>query len=137
MKSSRTHLLIRQYLNEVKCLLPVLRREEIDYFQKMEANMYDLLENGDFEPPASMEDCHKIFGEPKELVHQYYSCVDMASYAASVNFRKMIRNIILSVCGVIMGIVFITCVIIWQDHQHFLKNELAIKTAEIIEEVRQ
>ena len=97
MKSSRTHLLIRQYLNEVKCLLPVLRREEIDYFQKMEANMYDLLENGDFEPPASMEDCHKIFGEPEELVHQYYSCVDVASYAASVNFRKMIRNIILSV----------------------------------------
>ena len=134
MKSLLKRNLMRQYLNEVKCLLPVFRMEEKIYLQKIENEMIDILESNEFPEPSSLEDYHRFFGEPSEIIHQYYSGIDMASYAFSINIKKTIKHVFICVFGLIFAAIILLNLILWQEHLSVVHSEAVFKTTEIIEE---
>ncbi|MBR3509102.1 MAG: hypothetical protein IKO03_10110 [Lachnospiraceae bacterium] len=137
MTSPNEHDLLNQYLKETKSLLPLLRRQEKEYFDKMEENLHEVLESDESMTLSSMEDCYRILGRPNEIIHQYYSGLDMASYASAVSLSKLRNRIMIAAVSVMLVLVLSLLVIMWQAHQSFLREEVFFKTTEITEELNE
>ncbi len=133
MMRGQSRDLISQYLKEVKSLLPIVRIEEGAYFRKMEAGMRELLENDESLNPSSMEDCYCIFGKPEEIIHQYYSGMDIGAFAAEVNNQRFTQRIIMGVFAIFFLIVLLVSIITLEAHKSFLRTEVFFQTTEIIE----
>ena len=137
MTSPNEHDLLNQYLKETKSLLPLLRRQEKEYFDKMEENLHEVLESDESMTLSSMEDCYRIFGRPNEIIHQYYSGLDVASYASAVSLSKLRNRIMIAAVSVMLVLGLSLLVIMWQAHQSFLREEVFFKTTEITEELNE
>ncbi|MBE5861344.1 MAG: hypothetical protein E7295_00665 [Lachnospiraceae bacterium] len=137
MTSPNEHDLLNQYLKETKSLLPLLRRQEKEYFDKMEENLHEVLESDESMTLSSMEDCYRILGRPNEIIHQYYSGLDVASYASAVSLSKLRNRIMIAAVSVMLVLGLSLLVIMWQAHQSFLREEVFFKTTEITEELNE
>lgn len=136
MTSSQNLNMLKQYVNETKNLLPILRAEEKEYFHKLEESMTEVLENDNSITLASMDDCYRIFGYPSDIIHQYYSDIDLAPYTSAVKSVKLKNRILLSIGVAVLAILISLLVIMWQDHQVFMRSEVIFKTTEITEEIQ-
>ena len=135
MISPQEHDLLNQYLKEIKNLLPLLRQQEKEYFHKMEENMYEVLESDESITLSSTEDCYRIFGYPNDIIHQYYSSMDVASYASAVNLSKLKNRIMIAIGCVTLAIAISLLIIMWHEHQVFLQQRIFFQTTEITEEI--
>ena len=124
MTSPNEHDLLNQYLKETKSLLPLLRRQEKEYFDKMEENLHEVLESDESMTLSSMEDCYRILGRPNEIIHQYYSGLDVASYASAVSLSKLRNRIMIAAVSVMLVLGLSLLVIMWQAHQTFVREEV-------------
>ena len=91
-----------KYMREIRNLFPALRREEKKYLRKMEENIADYLENEC--PPAavsSVEDLRQIFGDPREIVHQYYSTMEADAFYSFLRVRRLMGRVALFICGLV------------------------------------
>ncbi|MBR6150422.1 MAG: hypothetical protein IKQ25_04005 [Lachnospiraceae bacterium] len=103
----------------------------------MEENLHEVLESDESMTLSSMEDCYRILGRPNEIIHQYYSGLDMASYASAVSLSKLRNRIMIAAVSVMLVLVLSLLVIMWQAHQSFLREEVFFKTTEITEELNE
>ena len=137
MITPQEHDLLNQYLKEIKNLLPLLRQQEKEYFHKMKENMYEVLESDESLTLFSKEDCYRIFGYPNDIIHQYYSSMDVASYASAVNLSKLKNRIMIAIGCVTLAIAFSLLATMWQAHKVFTSQEIFFETSEITEETNE
>lgn len=134
MNPQKNEALKKTYLNEVRSLFPILRKEEKVFLQKMEANVDDFLENE--EAPSdlgSMEGFYKTFGEPKDVVYQYYSALDLEPLFSAVRMRRFLKILLLTFLGLVSAISIFICILLYQEHLSFMRSEAVFITTEIIE----
>lgn len=134
MNPQKNEALKKTYLNEVRSLFPILRKEEKVFLQKMEANVDDFLENE--EAPSdlgSMEGFYKTFGEPKDVVYQYYSALDLEPLFSAVRMRRFLKILLLSLLGLVSAVSIFICILLYQEHLSFMRSEPVFITTEIIE----
>ena len=63
-----------EYINEIKFLFPDIRKEERQYLQGLSKNIDEYLDTGEhFDEMSSKESFYLFFGNPSDIVHQYYS----------------------------------------------------------------
>lgn len=134
MSLRKNESLKKTYLNEVRSLFPILRKEEKVFLQKMESNIDDFLEN-EATPAdsASMEGFYKAFGEPKEVVYQYYSVMDLEPLFSAVRMRRFLKLLLLSLLGLVSAVSIFICILLYQEHLSFMREEAVFITTEIIE----
>lgn len=124
MKSLKNKGLKKEYLGKIKYLLPVLSKEEKEYLRKLEMNIDEILENKDVDAMSSMDDFYQTFGDPSEIVRQYYSDLEKNSVQSIIRFRKLLNGLIVAGCMFFIIAVISLSVIMWQDHQAFLREEM-------------
>ncbi|MBR6150418.1 MAG: hypothetical protein IKQ25_03985 [Lachnospiraceae bacterium] len=90
----------------------------------MEESLHEALESDESITLSSMEDCYRILGRPDEVIHQYYSGMDVASYASAVSLRKLRNRIMIAAGSVMLVLVLSLLVIMWQAHQTFVREEV-------------
>ncbi|MCR5829002.1 MAG: hypothetical protein K6F93_01460 [Lachnospiraceae bacterium] len=122
--------LSKKYLSEVKLLFPILRKEEKTYLRKMRHNIDDYCENSSVQ---SIDDIYNEFGKPQDVVNDYFSMMDVSSFISSVRFRKILKRVICFICAVTLIIICIHCLILYQEHEAFLRQEVVIIEKNITE----
>lgn len=122
-----------KYMREIRNLFPALRREEKKYLRKMEENIADYLEN---ESPSaavsSVEDLRQIFGDPREIVHQYYSTMEADAFYSFLRVRRLMRRVALFICGLVLAFTAFLAVILYQEHLSVMRSEPVFTTTEIV-----
>lgn len=131
MKSPTNHALKKQYLDKIRFLLPVYRREEKEYLRRLELNVDEVLENEDVSALSSMDDYYRTFGEPSEIVRQYYSTLNTDSVYSIIRFRKLTTGLIFAACIAFIVAIVILCAIAWQQHQLSMREEAVFIDYEI------
>ena len=122
-----------KYMREIRNLFPALRREERKYLRKMEENIADYLENEC--PPAavsSVEDLRQIFGDPREIVHQYYSTMEADAFYSFLRVRRLMGRVALFICGLVLAFTAFLAVILYQEHLIILREEAFFRATEIV-----
>lgn len=122
-----------KYMREIRNLFPALRREERKYLRKMEENITDYLENEC--PPAavsSVEDLRQIFGDPREIVHQYYSTMEPDAFYSFLRVRRLMGRVALFFCGLVLAFTAFLAVILYQEHLSVMRQEAVFTTTEIV-----
>ena len=112
--------LSQKYVQEVKMLFPILRKEEKDYLKKMKQNLDDYCENI---PIQSIEDLYNEFGKPQDVVYDYFSITDIASLISSIHIQKIMRRVICFACAVALIGVSFYCILLYQEHTSFMRQE--------------
>ena len=122
-----------KYMREIRNLFPALRREERKYLRKMEENIADYLEN---ESPSaavsSVEDLRQIFGDPREIVHQYYSTMEADAFYSFLRVRRLMGRVALFICGLVLAFTGFLAVILYQEHLSVMRSEPVFTTTEIV-----
>ena len=122
-----------KYMREIRNLFPALRREEKKYLRKMEENIADYLEN---ESPSaavsSVEDLRQIFGDPREIVHQYYSTMEADAFYSFLRVRRLMGRVALFICGLVLAFTAFLAVILYQEHLSVMRSEPVFTTTEIV-----
>ena len=122
-----------KYMREIRNLFPALRREEKKYLRKMEENIADYLEN---ESPSaavsSVEDLRQIFGDPREIVHQYYSTMEADAFYSFLRVRRLMGRVALFICGLVLAFTAFLAVILYQEHLSVMRSESVFTTTEIV-----
>ena len=122
-----------KYMREIRNLFPALRREEKQYLRKMEENIADYLEN---ESPSaavsSVEDLRQIFGDPREIVHQYYSTMEAEAFYSFLRVRRLMGRVALFICGLVLAFTAFLAVILYQEHLSVMRSEPVFTTTEIV-----
>ena len=122
-----------KYMREIRNLFPALRREERKYLRKMEENIADYL--GNECPPAavsSVEDLRQIFGDPREIVHQYYSTMEADAFYSFLRVRRLMGRVALFICGLVLAFTAFLAVILYQEHLSVMRSEPVFTTTEIV-----
>ena len=122
-----------KYMREIRNLFPALRREEKKYLRKMEENIADYLEN-ECSPAAvsSVEDLRQIFGDPREIVHQYYSTMEADAFYSFLRVRRLMGRVALFICGLVLAFTAFLAVILYQEHLSVMRSEPVFTTTEIV-----
>ena len=122
-----------KYMREIRNLFPALRREERKYLRKMEENIADYLEN-ECSPAAvsSVEDLRQIFGDPREIVHQYYSTMEADAFYSFLRVRRLMGRVALFICGLVLAFTAFLAVILYQEHLSVMRSEPVFTTTEIV-----
>ena len=122
-----------KYMREIRNLFPALRREERKYLRKMEENIADYLEN---ECPSaavsSVEDLRQIFGDPREIVHQYYSTMEADAFYSFLRVRRLMGRVALFICGLVLAFTAFLAVILYQEHLSVMRSEAFFRATEIV-----
>lgn len=122
-----------KYMREIRNLFPALRREERKYLRKMGENIADYLEN---ECPSaavsSVEDLRQIFGDPREIVHQYYSTMEADAFYSFLRVRQLMGRVALFICGLVFAFTAFLAVILYQEHLSVMRSEPVFTTTEIV-----
>lgn len=122
-----------KYMREIRNLFPALRREERKYLRKMEENIADYLEN-ECSPAAvsSVEDLRQIFGDPREIVHQYYSTMEADAFYSFLRVRRLMGRVALFICGLVLAFTAFLAVILYQEHLSVMRSEAFFRATEIV-----
>ena len=122
-----------KYMREIRNLFPALRREEKKYLRNMEENIADYLEN---ECPSaavsSVEDLRQIFGDPREIVHQYYSTMEADAFYSFLRVRRLMGRVALFICGLVLAFTAFLAVILYQEHLSVMRSEAFFRATEIV-----
>ena len=99
----------------------------------MEENIADYLEN---ESPSaavsSVEDLRQIFGDPREIVHQYYSTMEADAFYSFLRVRRLMGRVALFICGLVLAFTAFLAVILYQEHLSVMRSEPVFTTTEIV-----
>ena len=80
--------LCKQYISQVKLLLPTIGKSERNYLATLTSNLEDFCEDTS---PQTMDDLYKEFGSPVDTVNSYISTFSTADLMNRLRTRKYMR----------------------------------------------
>lgn len=102
--SSNKNRIVKNYLSEIKHLLPLVRKPEKRFLADIRQSIYDYCETAD---TISFDTLVSVFGEPKDLVSNYISEKDAVILRKELRFSRHIKYtlyIILSIVILLAGL---------------------------------
>lgn len=93
--------LCKQYISQVKLLLPTIGKSEKNYLTTLTSNLEDFCEDT---APQTMDDLYKEFGSPVDTVNSYISTFSTADLMNRIRTRKYMR------CAIYFLAVFLSCI---------------------------
>ena len=114
--------LCKQYLSDVKTLLPIVGKPEKKYLSKLSETLEDYCEEEDV---TTLEELYNGFGKPDESIHSYLSSMDTSYLIKRIRFATWIKRgiaalVLISLIGVsIYGIKSYQIYKIWKQESIF------------------
>lgn len=95
---------LKQYLKEIRLLLPIYGKEEQIFFKDLKKSITEYIE---LNPGYTWEDviCH--FGEPEDVVYNYITSLDQSQLCKRISLRKTINKAIVMITVAILVVLSI------------------------------
>lgn len=129
MKTKKKNNFAKKYTNNVKALFPLIRKQEHIYLHQMKQNIDDYC---DTTPVSSLEELYEEFGNPQDVVYNYYSIMDASQLFSMIRFHRIIKCISIF----IMLIIIFVCSMLFQEHLIMMHQE-AIFTETVITDTEE
>ena len=104
----------QKYMNNVKALFPLIRKQERIYLRQMRQNIDDYCE---ISTVSSLEELYEEFGSPQDVVYNYYSIMDASQLFTMIRFHQIIK------CVSIFIALIIVCAMLFREHLIMMRQE--------------
>ena len=120
--------LCKQYISQVKLLLPTIGKSEKNYLTTLTSNLEDFCEDTS---PQTMDDLYKEFGSPVDTVNSYISTLPTETLIKRIRTSKYIRCLIVALIIMFACITSIFAVTYYQSFQFFKQEAVYFTDTDI------
>ena len=114
--------LCKQYISEVKLLLPAIGKSEKNYLASLTSNLEDFCDDTS---PQTIDDLYQEFGTPVDTVNSNISTLSIAELTKRIQIRKYIRHVIYFFAIVISCFSIFLSILAYHTYQ-ILKEQEAV-----------
>ena len=120
--------LCKQYISQVKLLLPTIGKSEKNYLTTLTSNLEDFCEDT---APQTMDDLYKEFGSPVDTVNSYISTLPTETLIKQIRTSKYIRCLIVALIIMFACITSIFAITYYQSFQVFKQEAVYFTDTDI------
>lgn len=120
--------LYKQYISQVKLLLPTIGKSEKNYLTTLTSNLEDFCEDTS---PQTMDDLYKEFGSPVDTVNSYISTLPAETLIKRIRTSKYIRCLIVALIIMFACITSIFAITYYQSFQVFKQEAVYFTDTDI------
>lgn len=120
--------LCKQYISQVKLLLPTIGKSEKNYLTTLTSNLEDFCEDTS---PQTMDDLYKEFGSPVDTVNSYISTLPTETLIKRIRTSKYIRCLIVALIIMFACITSIFAITYYQSFQVFKQEAVYFTDTDI------
>ncbi len=120
--------LCKQYISQVKLLLPTIGKSERNYLATLTSNLEDFCEDTS---PQTMDDLYKEFGSPVDTVNSYISTLPTETLIKRIRTSKYIRCLIVTLIIMFACIISIFAITYYQSFQVFKQEAVYFTDTDI------
>ena len=120
--------LCKQYISQVKLLLPTIGKSEKNYLTTLTSNLEDFCEDTS---PQTMDDLYKEFGSPVDTVNSYISTLPTETLIKRIRTSKYIRCVIVALIIMFACITSIFAITYYQSFQVFKQEAVYFTDTDI------
>ena len=120
--------LCKQYISQVKLLLPTIGKSEKNYLTTLTSNLEDFCEDTS---PQTMDDLYKEFGSPEDTVNSYISTLPTETLIKRIRTSKYIRCLIVALIIMFACITSIFAITYYQSFQVFKQEAVYFTDTDI------
>ena len=120
--------LCKQYISQVKLLLPTIGKSEKNYLTTLTSNLEDFCEDTS---PQTMDDLYKEFGSPVDTVNSYISTLPTETLIKRIRTSKYIRCLIVALIIMFACITSICAITYYQSFQVFKQEAVYFTDTDI------
>ena len=120
--------LCKQYISQVKLLLPTIGKSEKNYLTTLTSNLEDFCEDTS---PQTMDDLYKEFGSPVDTVNSYISTLPTETLIKRSRTSKYIRCLIVALIIMFACITSIFAITYYQSFQVFKQEAVYFTDTDI------
>ena len=120
--------LCKQYISQVKLLLPTIGKSERNYLATLTSNLEDFCEDTS---PQTMDDLYKEFGYPIDTVNSYISTLPTETLIKQIRTSKYIRCLIVALIIMFACITSIFAITYYQSFQVFKQEAVYFTDTDI------
>ena len=120
--------LCKQYISQVKLLLPTIGKSEKNYLTTLTSNLEDFCEDT---APQTMDDLYKEFGSPVDTVNSYISTLPTETLIKRIRTSKYIRCLIVTLIIMFACIISIFAITYYQSFQVFKQEAVYFTDTDI------
>ena len=120
--------LCKQYISQVKLLLPTIGKSEKNYLTTLTSNLEDFCEDTS---PQTMDDLYKEFGSPVDTVNSYISTLPAETLIKRIRTSKYIRCLIVALIIMFACITSIFAITYYQSFQVFKQEAVYFTDTDI------
>ena len=120
--------LCKQYISQVKLLLPTIGKSEKNYLTTLTSNLEDFCE---VTSPQTMDDLYKEFGSPVDTVNSYISTLPTETLIKRIRTSKYIRCLIVALIIMFACITSIFAITYYQSFQVFKQEAVYFTDTDI------
>lgn len=113
--------LAKQFTKNVKAFFPIVGKAEKEYLKKLELNLEDYCEE---KQVSSLEELYKDFGTPSDVVHSYYSSVNIDYILKRLRLTKIIKTCLVTLIIAILVTVSAYCLQLYSGYQVFKQQQI-------------
>lgn len=116
--------LCKQYISEVKLLLPAIGKSEKNYLASLTSNLEDFCDDTS---PQTINDLYQKFGTPIDTVNSYISTLPTETLIKRIRKSKYLRYFIVTLIIMFACITFVFAITNYRSFQVF-KQEIVYFT---------
>ena len=120
--------LCKQYISQVKLLLPTIGKSERNYLATLTSNLEDFCEDTSSQ---TMDDLYKEFGSPVDTVNSYISTLPTETLIKRIRTSKYIRCLIVTLIIMFACIISIFAITYYQSFQVFKQEAVYFTDTDI------
>lgn len=120
--------LCKQYISQVKLLLPTIGKSEKNYLTTLTSNLEDFCEDTS---PQTMDNLYKEFGSPVDTVNSYISTLPTETLIKRIRTSKYIRCLIVALIIMFACITSIFAITYYQSFQVFKQEAVYFTDTDI------
>ena len=120
--------LCKQYISQVKLLLPTIGKSERNYLATLTSNLEDFCEDTS---PQTMDDLYKEFDSPVDTVNSYISTLPTETLIKQIRTSKYIRCLIVALIIMFACITSIFAITYYQSFQVFKQEAVYFTDTDI------
>ena len=120
--------LCKQYISQVKLLLPTIGKSEKNYLTTLTSNLEDFCEDTS---PQTMDDLYKEFGSPVDTVNSYISTLPTETLIKRIRTSKYIRCLIVALIIMFACITSIFAITYYQSFRVFKQEAVYFTDTDI------
>lgn len=111
----------KQYISDVKHLLPIKGKEEKNYIKRLQKNIEEFCEDNNIE---NIEELYFEFGSPGTLITDYFDTLDVEDFIKKVKVSKYIKIALASIVSILIVGLSIFNILSYQRLQNLLDAEV-------------